>query len=125
VKDEIITVGGPAGSLAYTAGYTCGTAPVILQATATNTTGYLWDFGDGTTQTTTVSQVSHIYSTPGTYFPSVTLQGAAGCNSLLTGTATIKADRVTGGFKTTQSQGCGSTEVNFTDTSFAFSAKHS
>ena len=123
VKDQTITVGGPAGSLAYTAGYTCGTSPVILQATATNTTGYHWDFGDGTTQNTTASQVSHIYSTPGTYFPSVTLQGAAGCNSLLTGTATIKADRVTGGFKTTQSQGCGSTEVNFTDTSFAFFGK--
>lgn len=123
VKDETITVGGPAGSLAYTGGYVCGAAPVSMQAAATNATGYQWSFGDGTTQTTTTPQVSHIYSTPGTYIPSVTLLGAAGCTSLLTGLAPIKVDRVAGGFKTTQSQGCGSTEVNFTDTSFAFFGK--
>jgi gliding motility-associated-like protein len=123
VKDETITVGGPAGSLAYTAGYVCGLAPVTLQATATNATGYQWNFGDGITQTTTTAQVSHIYTIPGTYIPSVTLQGAAGCTSLLTGLSPIKVDQVRGGFKTTQSQGCGSTEVNFTDTSFAFFGK--
>lgn len=38
---------------------------------------YTWDFGDGTTQTTTATQVTHSYAAPGQYTVSVVADGGA------------------------------------------------
>ncbi len=44
-------------------------------------TSFLWDFGDGTTETTTTSFVSHQYQINGDYEPTVTITFANGCTS--------------------------------------------
>lgn len=42
---------------------------------------YVWNFGDGTTMTTTVDQVSHTYLAPGSYFVTVTETDSAGTST--------------------------------------------
>jgi gliding motility-associated-like protein len=121
--DKIITVGGPAGTLQYAPGFTCYPLPVFLQASATNTTSYFWDFGDGNTQTTTSSSVNHLYINPGKYVPTVTFLGGQGCTVLVKGIDTIKIDKIIAGFTTAQSGTCGNTTVAFTDTSHAYFGK--
>ena len=123
ISDKIITIAGPAGAFIYSGGFVCSPSSVFFQATASATNTYLWNFGDGTTQTTTTSSIYHPYNNPGTYLPSVTLQNTAGCNILLNGLVPIKVDKIIGGFTAAQSQSCGFTTVNFTDTATAFFGK--
>lgn len=44
---------------------------------------YVWDFGDGTTETTTTNTVSHTYTEDGSYTVSVNETNADGCESSL------------------------------------------
>ncbi len=50
--------------------------PVAFVATASDSDGfisnYVWDFGDGTSDTTSPGTTSHVYRTPGNYLASVT-----------------------------------------------------
>ncbi len=125
LSQKTITVAGPGGALQYTGGFTCLPNAVRLQAVATGATSYIWNFGDGTTQTTTSQIVFHTYTEPGLYVPAVTLQNSAGCNITIAGSDTIKADAIDAGFTVSQQQNCGFTTVNFTDTSHVFFGKES
>lgn len=50
--------------------------------TSTALTRWVWDFGDGFTQTSsTSSQVTHTYLSPGTYTVRITVSDATGCSS--------------------------------------------
>lgn len=62
------------------ANYSC-TAPATVQFTngSLNAASYLWDFGDGTTGTT--SSPAHTYGTPGSYTVSLVASGSTQCNS--------------------------------------------
>lgn len=42
---------------------------------------YSWNFGDGTTATTSSPTTSHVYSTPGSYTITLTVTGADGCST--------------------------------------------
>ncbi|MBD5784771.1 PKD domain-containing protein [Cellulosimicrobium terreum] len=42
---------------------------------------YAWDFGDGSTQTTTVPTTEHVYATPGSYAATVTLTSSGGTST--------------------------------------------
>lgn len=44
---------------------------------------YTWDFGDGTTGTYTSSTVTHVYTRPGVYKVSLTIQSTTGCSSTI------------------------------------------
>ncbi len=64
--------------------------PVVFTATPTLPTGtratqYSWDFGDGSTATTTANVTTHTYSTAGTYVATVTVTASDGS----TGTASV------------------------------------
>lgn len=117
---HVVTVNGPGGSLIYTGGYTCYPYPVRLEATGTGFNNLLWDFGDGTTLSTTLQVVFHTYANAGAYIPHVTLQNTAGCNFPVTGTDTIKVDKIDAGYTSAQQQYCGYTRINFNDTSHVF-----
>jgi large repetitive protein len=123
IKTKQVNLLGPSGTFTYTGGFKCFGSPVTFSASGTNTNTYLWDFGDGITQTTTTNIVTHNYANAGTYIPSVKLQNTAGCNFPIQGLVPIKVDRITKGFTSAQQNNCGNTTVNFTDTSFAFFGK--
>ncbi|MFK7805368.1 MAG: PKD domain-containing protein, partial [Anaerolineae bacterium] len=74
----------------FTAAPVIGGAPltVTFSNQSLNGTSYLWDFGDGETDTTTNLTVTHIYSQPGTY--TVTLEATnGGLTHVLTRTGLI------------------------------------
>ena len=124
-SQKTVRVLGPGGSLRYTGGFNCMPNTVQLQAVASNTDSYVWDFGDGTVLATTAQTVYHQYKEPGLYLPSVTLKNNAGCAFPLKGVDTIRVDRILAGFTSVQQTSCGSTLVSFRDTSKVFFSKAS
>lgn len=111
---------GPSGTFSYTSGFLCNNKAAVFQVQTTNTDTFIFDFGDGTQQTTTSNTVSHVYANAGTYLPSVTLKNNAGCEVVLTGIDPVKADKIKAGFHAVKQQLCGSTSITFSDTSHAF-----
>ena len=110
----------PTASLSYTAGNFCGTKDVIFNATVSNVDSLIWNFGDGIILTTNLTSVSHSYSSPGIYIPSLLLISNNGCELTVQGPDTIRIENLTVGFSTTQQRNCGSTSIFLTDTSHAY-----
>lgn len=123
VTTRQIRVLGPNGTFSYTSGFVCNDAAARFEATTINTDNFTWDFGDGHTLTTTDRIVYHAYENAGRYIPSVTFINTAGCQFTVRGADTIKVDRLKAGFTTSSLIACGSTTLNFTDTSHAFFGK--
>lgn len=74
-----------------------------------------WDFGDGSTGTTTSNLTSHIYTKPGVNTVTLTTVDSFGCRN----TRTKPIDRVNGpkaGFTSTSNSGCKGMTTTFTDT---------
>jgi PKD repeat protein len=63
-----------------------GTSSVGIGATIET---YKWEFGDGSSQTTTVPGVSHTYGAVGTYFALLTVTDNFGRTSIATATVTV------------------------------------
>jgi gliding motility-associated-like protein len=124
VTTQTITVTGPSGQFLYTSGYNCST-PARFEVIAANTDSVTWHFGDGTSRTSKERVVFHTYQNPGAYLPHVTLNTITGCRVALKGMDSIRVDRITIGFAQTIQRFCGSTTVNFKDTSSAFYSKTS
>lgn len=76
---------------------------------------YLWDFGDGYTQTTTTPNVSHIYSSFGNFVPKVIMEDPSGCQIPLTGIDTVFAVGANARFGLDDSLFCDFGTVNFAD----------
>ena len=55
----------------------CGTDTVHFSSGLTNYVSYLWDFGDGTSDS--VASPSHVYNIPGSFIPSLTVTDLNGC----------------------------------------------
>ena len=119
-SQDTVTVLGPSGNLQYNAGFVCSPNAVMFTAAASNANSYVWNFGDGNTATTSSNIIYHTYANPGNYVPSVSLQNITGCSFFIQGLDTIKVDKITAGFTWAAQQRCGSTAVQFTDTSSAF-----
>jgi gliding motility-associated-like protein len=101
----------------------CNNAISNFQVAASNYDSLVYQFGDGTSTTTTSNVVFHSYINPGSYFPTLVIKNNAGCLVTLQGIDSIKVDRIKAGFTATQQSYCGYTTVNFTDTSHAFFGK--
>ncbi len=56
-----------------------------------NGLSYQWNFGDGTTSTTSSAQVTHMYLTEGIYSPTLTVSEADGCTDTYTCAACVRA----------------------------------
>ena len=52
-----------------------------LSATSSNTSTYLWDYGDGTVSANNNIITTHQYNQPGKYFPSLLLSDSNGCSA--------------------------------------------
>jgi gliding motility-associated-like protein len=123
VTTRNIQVLGPTGSWSHTTGYVCNNNTANFQVQANNADSLLFQFGDGQTLTTTSHVAYHSYTNPGIYLPRVVLKNNAGCLVPLTGMDSIRVDRIRAGFSAAQQNLCGSTTVNFTDTTHAYFGK--
>ncbi|HYM94921.1 MAG TPA: PKD domain-containing protein, partial [Chitinophagaceae bacterium] len=78
---------------------------------------YLWDFGDGFSQTTTTPNINHVYSSFGDFVPKVILRDPTGCLIPVTGIDTIHIVGATAKFGFDKNLLCDNGPVNFTDSS--------
>jgi PKD repeat protein len=115
-----IVVNGPTGTWIYDKGLICAKKSVQFQVNALNADSLRFNFGDGTSLTTTSPIVNHTYTQAGNYLPSVQLLSGASCYVNLQGVDSIKIDKITAGFTTIQQKACGSTTVGFTDSTRSF-----
>lgn len=88
---------------------TCPPLVVDFTNTSQNYTSQLWDFGDGTTSTN--SNPSHFYSTPGIYVSKLTVTGPGGCTAIKEQTITVRGPY--GSFTYGGLSGCQPLVVNF------------
>jgi gliding motility-associated-like protein len=76
---------------------------------------YFWDFGDGTTMSSTTPNISHVYNSFGTFVPSVIMEDPTGCLIPLQGLDTVLVSGATANFGTDQHIYCDRATVAFTD----------
>ena len=76
---------------------------------------YLWDFGDGYTDTTTTPNVSHVYKSYGDFIPKVIMEDPTGCMIPVTGITMVHVTGANANFGTDDSLYCDLATVSFTD----------
>lgn len=76
---------------------------------------YLWDFGDGTTATTTTPNVTHIFNSFGSFTPKLIMQDPAGCYIPVGGVDSIYVTGAKANFGYDDSLFCDYGFVNFID----------
>ena len=76
---------------------------------------WLWDFGDGTSDTTNWLTTNHSYNTPGEYVATLYVTNTLGCSDWATQTISVEA--VTASFEASPTQVCAGGTVWFTNTS--------
>ena len=109
---------GYAGVLSYTP--LTGCAPLTVTFTANNVSnvpGFIFDFGDGSTQASTSTTVTHTYTQPGPHVPKLIMTNNSGCASTSIGLDTIKVDGIIAGFTFNPYPACVSGTLTFLDTS--------
>lgn len=82
-----------------------------------NTAKYTWDFGDGTTDSTSGDSVQHTYNDDGNFSVSLTVIDSNGCSQTTSKTNFIRVFSPKAGFAVNAPGGCVNKTVNFTDTS--------
>jgi PKD repeat protein len=111
--------GSPTASV--TADKTSGTAPLTVKFTATTTgspSGYSWDFGDGTVDTSQTTTATHAYTTAGTFNVVLTVSSGAGTGKSAAVPVTVTAPvGPTASFTSSATSGTAPLAVTFTNTS--------
>ena len=98
-----------------------GCVPFSKRFTATITsldpvTGYLWDFGDGTTSTNAAP--THTYTTPGTFAVKLIIATAGGCaDTAIMAKAIVTNSPPVANFSATPRDACAKTNIQFKDES--------
>ncbi len=93
----------------------CNPKSISFSAVTPGPATYLWDYGDGVTQTTTTPSVTHVYSTFGDFHPKVILQDPTGCLIPITGADTIRIIGSVAKFGLDRTLLCDSGRVQFSD----------
>ncbi|GAB2807280.1 PKD domain-containing protein [Ferruginibacter profundus] len=117
---KLVSVVQPAGSFSFNGGNLCGSQTVQFNAITSNADSLFWNFGDGTILHTTQDTVSHTYLTAGIYIPSLIIHSTGGCQTPVPITDTIRIEILDPGFISNQVKVCGSTTLNFSDTSHSY-----
>lgn len=97
---------------------TSGCSPLTVNFTdgSSNAVSWLWDFGDGNTDTT--ANPSHVYTASGTYQVSLVVTGSNGCTDTLNFVTPVTVNQTpVANFSRSPVSGCQPLTVNFTSTS--------
>lgn len=94
-----------------------GCKPLLLTATVNSPANldFIWDFGDGTTLTTTAATTQYTYNTFGNYVPKLLLSDSGNCLVPLIGTDTVRILGVNAKFGWDKRLFCDSGTVRFID----------
>ena len=98
----------------------CKSEPVFFTATAAipvRVVKYIWDFGDGVTQTSTQIGISHLYNNGGVYTIKLFSQDVNGCTDSIIKTNKITVFAPKANFTLSSATGCLPMTINFVDNS--------
>lgn len=98
--------------------FACKFDSLLFDASATNVIGgtYIWNFGDGTIDTTLNDSIFHAYLSDGVYSVSLTVTDINGCDSTIVDTVLILKPTANFGW-VVDSLSCGKMQVSFIDSS--------
>ena len=116
-KTQTIKVDGPEGTFSYNTMIGCAPLNITFKAATQKNYSFVWDFDDGTTQSTRDSNIVHTYETPGVYLPKMILQDANGCSVPIKGADSIHVYGVLASYKHDGAKVCDSSMVSFSSTS--------
>lgn len=120
VQPGYVNIDGPFGDFSVTPMDACPNVPVTFTGNGFNTTRYIWDFGDGnflinqSSDTTNVQP--HTYTTGGSYFPLLILEGAQGCIEIIPSTVPVIVDDINATITASDTVLCDTATVTFTPT---------
>ena len=109
----LIKVRQPVANFTSTDVSACAPSVVNFTDLSIDADMHLWDFGDGTTSTN--SNPSHIYNTPGNYSVSLIATSNLGCSDTMSRHEFIRVLGPITDFSTSSLTGCSPFVVNFTD----------
>lgn len=116
-----LVIKGPLAKLSYTPFTGCNPLSVSFSAKAKNAVGYIWDFGDGVTQSSADSNASYVYPKPGKFIPQLVIVDSSGCRVSVVNNDTIVIFGTDTRFSANlQPQICDSAGYIFSDSSTAF-----
>jgi gliding motility-associated-like protein len=111
VKTQYILISSPLAN--FTASDTFSTCPPLFVQFTNTSISYInsaWDFGDGSTSSNT--NPSHFYTSPGTFVAKLTVTTTGGCTHIYTKNIVIKGP--SGVFTYNPLQGCSPLSISFT-----------
>lgn len=115
-----VTVSGPTANFTPAKQGGCANTTVAfndLSTSATSIQSWMFDFGDGNTQTFTAPPFSHNYTDTGRYVVKLTVTDNNGCQDTYTSIDTIFITKPVAGFKADFTTICPQTDLPFIDTS--------
>jgi len=92
----------------------CGADTVRFSSGLTNYVSYLWDFGDGSTDS--LASPWHIYTVPGSYIPSLTVTDPNGCTQTHASSYPVTVSIPLVSFSAPELKACDNLEVHFVNT---------
>ena len=113
-----IEVGGPVGDFAFTPKQGCANVTATFVGTLTNNsvTQYHWNFGNGDSITRVsnmpIDSFEYIYTTSGTYFPTLTFEDSTGCRFFVE-LDSIEVDTLQFNFFATDTVFCETANITF------------
>ena len=116
-----INLKGPNGTFNYNPLKECYPLEASFLANTENTAFYTWDFGDGSTKTTTDDSIKYKYRAPGAFVPKLIMEDRSGCRVALENKDTIRVLGVYPYFLADVATGCDSSLAIFTDSSIVTS----
>ena len=114
---DTVQIFQPSASFDYSGGNFCNSRVVRFDAVVSHADSLHWDFGDGTSLSTTQTTVFHTYLNAGTYLPVLTISSVRGCSINYPGAEPIRIEVLDPGFFFREERTCTSTTVHFTDSS--------
>lgn len=120
-KNNYIHVSGPAVN--FSGAPVNGCAPLSVQFTDQSIggtggiTGRTWRFGDGAASNANAGNVSHVYTSAGTFSVTLVVTNGEGCQDSLVKTNYITATKPKAGFSTVNTNICPGQAVNFSNSS--------
>jgi gliding motility-associated-like protein len=114
----VVRVLGYSGALAYTPTEGCSPLTVYFKAGISNVPNLIWDFADGSTNSTAKDSLTHTYGAPGVYLPRLIFYNSSGCRASSDGMDTIRVDGVDANF--TAKPPCVFNVVEFNDSSRSY-----
>ena len=121
LQPTFIEVGGPVGDFRFTPNQGCAdvTATFVGTLTTNSVTAYHWNFGNGDSvthmTTAAIDSFDYVYTTSGTFFPTLTLEDSTGCQFITT-LDSIEVDTLQFDFVASNTLFCETDVITFTPT---------